>query len=87
MCRAARAPLVREPRRRGLSARFGRGIDDLPDDVRGVFARALVRAIEREELLRALGSAVEGLLGEVGEVRELAAKVERDLRQLTVAWG
>jgi hypothetical protein len=74
-------------RRRGLSARFGRGIDDLPDDVRGVFARALVRAIEREELLRALGSAVEGLLGEVGEVRELAAKVERDLRQLTVAWG
>jgi hypothetical protein len=73
-------------RRRGLSARYGRGFDDLPDDVRGSFTSALVRSMERDELLRALAGAIEGLLGEVAEVRELAAKVEPQLRQLTGEW-
>ncbi len=36
--------------------------------------------------IRALGYAIEGLLREVGEVQELAAKVEPQLRKLTVAW-
>jgi hypothetical protein len=70
-------------RRRGLPAREGRGFDDLPADVRGAFEHALVRSLERDELLRALGSAVAGLLGEVDEVRDLAAKVEPQLRELT----
>jgi len=74
-------------RRRGLPAREGRGFDDLPADVRDAFKDALVRSLERDELLRALGSAVAGLLREAGEVQELAAKVEPQLRELTVAWG
>lgn len=73
-------------RRRGLSAHHGRGFDDLPPDVRGVFMGALVTSLERDELLRALGCAIEGLLREVDEVQELAAKVEPQLRKLTVAW-
>jgi hypothetical protein len=74
-------------RRRGLPAVYGRGFDDLPPDVRDVFKSALVTSLERDELLRALGFAIEGLLHEVDEVRELAAKVEPQLRELTVAWN
>ena len=44
-------------------------------------------ALEREELLRALRSAVTGLMGESEEVESLAAKVEPQLRELIRAWG
>lgn len=73
-------------RRRGLPTSHGRGFDDLPPEVRDGFMSALVTSPERDELLRALGCAIEGLLREVGEVQELAAKVEPQLRKLTVAW-
>jgi hypothetical protein len=73
-------------RRRGLPAVYGRGFDDLPSDVHDLFKGALVTSLERKELLRALNSAIEGLLHEVDEVKELAAKVEPQLRMLTVAW-
>ena len=73
-------------RRRGLSAVHGRGFDDLPADVRDRFKEALVTSLELDELLRALGCAIEGLLREGVEVQELAAKVEPELRKLTAAW-
>jgi hypothetical protein len=73
-------------RRRGLPAVNARGFDDLPSDVRELFKGALVTALERAELLRALGAAIDGLLGEADEVRELATKVEPQLRTLTAAW-
>jgi hypothetical protein len=69
-------------RRRGLPARYGRGFDDLPAEVLAAFEPALVRSLEREELLRALAVAVDGLLREAAEVEELAAKVEPQLRAL-----
>jgi hypothetical protein len=69
-------------RRRQLPAREGRGFDDLPADVREAFADALVGSLERDELLRALRNAIDGLLSEADEVRELAAKVEPHLRML-----
>jgi predicted nucleotidyltransferase len=69
--------------RRGLPAREGRGFDDLPADVRDAFADALVRSLERDELLRSLASAVAGLLREATDVAEVAAKVEGQLRELT----
>ena len=37
-------------------ARYGRGFDDLPPDVRDAFEDALVRSLERDELLRALAA-------------------------------
>ncbi len=73
--------------RRNLPARYGRGFDDLPPDVRDAFREALVRSLDRDELLRALGSAIAGLMNEAEDVRELATKVEPQLRELTVAWG
>ena len=45
-----------------------------------------MRSVDREELLRALESAIDGLLAEADEVRELASKVEAQLREL-VATG
>jgi len=46
------------------------------------FSAALVRSLERDELLRALASAVAGLLRESADARDLTAKVEGQLRGL-----
>lgn len=73
--------------RRDLPARNGTGFDDLPTDVRDAFKDALARSLERDELLRALAAAIAGLLRETAQVREMAAKVEPQLRELTTAWG
>jgi hypothetical protein len=73
-------------RRRGLAAVYGRGFDDLPPDIRNAFISTLVTSLERDELLRALRCVIEGLLHEVDEVQELAAKVEPQLHELMVTW-
>lgn len=73
-------------RRRGLPADHGRGFDALPAGVTNVFRRALVTSLNQQELLRALGCAIDGLLGETEDVQVMAARVEPQLRRLTVAW-
>jgi hypothetical protein len=70
----------------GLPVAHGRGFDDLPADVRDGLLSALVASLERDELLRALGCAIEGLLREGKQVQELATKIEPQLRKLMVAW-
>jgi predicted nucleotidyltransferase len=63
-------------RRMDLPAYYGRGFDELPEDVRHGCADALVRSLDRIELLRALNSAVEALLREgTQEVGQLTATV------------
>jgi hypothetical protein len=73
-------------RRRNLSTFHGRGFDDLPANVHEQFRGALVGSLEHSELLRALTYAINGLLGEAEEIRELASKVEPQLRALTASW-
>lgn len=73
-------------RRRGLPAFDGRGFDVLPTEVRDSFSGTLITSLERDELIRALGLVIDGLLRQADEVRGLAAKVEPQLRELTVAW-
>jgi hypothetical protein len=68
-------------RRRGLNVWYGRGYDDLPREL--LDERSLTRSVQREELLRALERAVDTLLREADEARDVASKLERDLRQLT----
>ena len=72
--------------RRGLPAYQGRGFDDLPAEVLNVFMPSLVISLDKDELLRALGCIIHGLLGEADEVKELATKVEPQLRELALAW-
>lgn len=69
-------------RRRGLPARFGRGFDDLPPDVLHELEGAIVRSLDRDELLRALRVAAAGLLREADEARDLADRVEAQLLEL-----
>jgi PPOX class probable FMN-dependent enzyme len=71
--------------RRGLNSSHGRGFDDLPGDVLAAFSDALVRSVDRDDLLRALGSAVDGLLGEAEDIRDVAVRVEDQLRALAPA--
>jgi hypothetical protein len=73
-------------RRRGLPASEGRGLDDLPPEVQDFFKSALVTSLKRDELLRALGSTIQGILREAEEVQELADKVGPQLRELTAIW-
>jgi hypothetical protein len=73
-------------RRYGLPASHGRGFDALPAEVRDVFLKALVMSLEPDALMEALGSAIEGLLRNVDEVREVATNIEPQLRMLTAAW-
>ena len=68
---------------RGLEHAHGRGFDQLPPEVRTRFEPALVPSLRADQLLHALHSAVSGLLAETDDVRELAARVEPRLRELT----
>lgn len=72
-------------RRRGLPASHGRGFDDLPTEVREVLSGALVRSLDRDELLRALDCAIGGLMRESEELGEVASKVAPELAKLTGA--
>jgi hypothetical protein len=68
--------------RLALPASYGRGFDDLPTELVAGFEDAIVRSLERDELLRALAGAVEGLLSETAGVEELAAKLKPQLLEL-----
>jgi hypothetical protein len=68
--------------RRGIRTGYGNGFDELPTSVAASFDEALVRSLNRDELLRALKSAVGGLLREAGDVQDLARSVEHQLLQL-----
>jgi hypothetical protein len=69
-------------RRRELEGDHGRDFDSLPAEVLRPFDDALVRSLESTELHRALDVAVTGLLRESTEARDVAEKVERQLRDL-----
>jgi hypothetical protein len=63
--------------RHELPIAFGRGFDDLPAEVLAQFADARARSLQRDELLRALVDAVEGLLREANEVPEIPSEAGR----------
>ena len=60
--------------RRGLSSSYGRGMDD-----GGTSCTS-----RRDELMLALAYAIDGLLQEAEDIREMANKVESQLRELSV---
>lgn len=64
---------------RGLPALYGRGFDELPVGVLARFDGALVRSLERGELLRALRVAIDGLLHVAGARGDAVAPQLREL--------
>jgi hypothetical protein len=73
-------------RLRDLESGVGRGFDDLPADVLAPMEAALVRSLERAELMRALSRAVDCLLAAAAARPELAAGIEGELRDLPREW-
>ena len=71
---------------RGLVAVHGRGFDELPVEVRGSFQGALPTSLQPQELLRALGVAIEGLVQESAELKDVTSKIEPQLRYLVMPW-
>ncbi|HTL30825.1 MAG TPA: hypothetical protein VL282_16460 [Tepidisphaeraceae bacterium] len=69
-------------RRRALPAVYGRGFDDLPADVLESFRGTLVTSLTRDELLRALGEVIDGLLREADDPRLKRAGFRGMLRDL-----
>jgi predicted nucleotidyltransferase len=67
---------------REIQTGYGKGFDDLPSSVVAELDGALVRSLDREELLRALDRAIDGLLRESHDVRDVAERVEPQLREL-----
>ena len=65
-----------------LDGAYGRDFDRLPRESLARFEPALPRSVDRTELLRALGSALDGLLREADEVRQLADELAPRLREL-----
>ena len=70
-------------RQRGLASSYGRGFDDLPEEVRVRFAGALPASLERDTLLAALNVVIEGVIQEAPNFPDDAPKVEKRLRELT----
>jgi hypothetical protein len=71
---------------RELPAYFGRGYDQLPEGIKDSASKALVRSLDRIELLRALSAAISLLLAEAPQVVELPDTVWAQLDLLTVPW-
>ncbi len=68
-----------------LPTEHGKGFDQLPQDVRDSSVPALVRSLEREELLRALSVAVSVLLREADDADVTFANVRGQLSELAAA--
>ena len=65
-----------------LPAYYGRGFDDLPDDIHEEFTDTLIHSLDKTELVRALTSTVEALFRHGAEVGELSATIKLRLREL-----
>jgi hypothetical protein len=70
-----------------LSPHYGRGFDQLPAEIQTQAKEALVKSLDRAELLRALGSIVNGLLHEARQITGTPAEVEPHLLVLTTPWS
>lgn len=70
--------------RHGLPARLGRGLDQLPAEVRTAAELTLIGSLHREVLTRALTAIVEALLGEIEHADPaLARQLDAPLRELS----
>jgi hypothetical protein len=72
---------------RNLSPHYGRGFDQLPIEIQTRAKDALVKSLDRAELLRALSSVVNELLHEARKITGTPAEVEPHLLLLTTPWS
>ncbi len=66
----------------GVQTNYGRGFDDLPEEILESFREPPVTEVSRDQLLKALGRAANRLLHNSQDVREVASKLDAPLREL-----
>ncbi len=71
---------------RNLSPHYGRGFDQLPAEIQLQAQQALVKSLDRTELMRALACVVNGLLHAARQISGDPAEVEPHLLVLTTQW-
>jgi hypothetical protein len=71
---------------RSLPLHYGRGFDQLPEEIRTVAADGLVKSLDRAELLRALKSVVSGLLPELEKIQGNPTSLVSHLSLLANQW-
>ncbi len=70
--------------RHGLPSEHGRGLDQLPQEVSSPLSGSLIRELRAEELWRALGVAIQGLLTELRFADgEFAGRVASDIAEIS----
>ena len=69
--------------RHGLDTSYGRGFDELPAELLDLASRGLVRSLDRAELLRALGEAVDLLLQQADEIPTIRDSLAPRLKDLS----
>src|SRR5437773_10378311 len=67
---------------RSLKTSYGRGFDDLPPETLKPFAETLVGSLDKNRLLRALGTTIDELLRDSQDVREMASRLDSQLQEL-----
>jgi predicted nucleotidyltransferase len=73
--------------RRDLSPHYGRGFDQLPVEIQTQAQQALVKSLDRAELMRALACVVNVLLHEAHQATGNPAAFEPHLLVLTAPWS
>jgi hypothetical protein len=68
----------------GLKTAYGRGFDDLPEEVLSKFHNTFPNPANRGELLEALGRTIDGLLDNSQEVPGLASRLKAHLDLLAL---
>lgn len=72
--------------RNNLPSMYGRGFDQLSADIHAQAREALVKSLDRVELLRALSSAIHNLRIEARHILDDPAQLETQLHLLTLPW-
>ncbi len=68
---------------RGLNADYGRGFDDLPNDILSSFKDAYVKELSKNEILRVIKVLITGLPNISDEIKELSANLNNILNEIS----
>jgi len=68
---------------RGLNADYGRGFDDLPDNILSAFKNSYVKELSKDEILRVIKVLITGLATISDEVKELSVNLNHILNDIS----
>ncbi|MBD0287396.1 MAG: hypothetical protein ICV79_18525, partial [Flavisolibacter sp.] len=68
---------------RGLNANYGRGFDDLPNDILSTFKDSYVKELSKNEIMRAIKVIITGLPKISNEVKKLSVNLNYILSEIS----